>query len=397
MNILFVADNFAYGTDGATVSARRYREELIKCGHRVRVIGIGLQGEDMYSLKEHYLPFATNIFHRNGMHIAKFDKATVLKALDGVDIVHLFFPWKVERKIKALAESLGIPVSAAFHVQPENITYNIRLQWMPFLNRFIYFLFKIWLYGKTSYIHCPSAFIARELRKHNYQGRLSVISNGVPAFFHPPETPIPQHGEIINILMTGHMSREKRQDLLIKAALLSKYRDRIQLYFTSYGPMEKQYMKMGASLPRPPIHQYFSLPELRQRIYEADLYVHAGEVEIEGMSCLEAISCGKVPVISNSKSSATPQFALDERSLFKPGDAEDLARKIDYWIEHPEERQRMGKKYAAFARTFSIDNAISQFEYFLKSAIDYDNSTVIENSINQRSYQSCPTPIYPAN
>jgi glycosyltransferase involved in cell wall biosynthesis len=368
LNILFVADNFAYGTDGATVSARRYREELIKCGHRVRVIGIGLRGKDMYSLKEHYLPFATWVFHHNNMHIAKFDKATVLKALEGVDIVHLFFPWKVERKIKRLAESLGIPVSAAFHVQPENVTYNIRLQWLTPLNTLIYFLFKFWLYGKTRYIHCPSAFIARELRKHNYQGRLFVISNGVPAFFHPPEMLVPQHGEIINILMTGRMSREKRQDLLIKAAGISKYRDRIQLYFTSYGPMEKRYMKMGASLPRPPIHKYFPLLELRQRIYEADIYVHAGEVEIEGMSCLEAISCGKVPIISNSKASATPQFALDERSLFKPGDAGDLARKIDYWIEHPEERRRMGKKYAESAGAFSIHHAISQFEIFLKSA-----------------------------
>ena len=59
-----------------------------------------------------------------------------------------------------------------------------------------------------------------------------------------------------------------------------------------------------------------------------DLYVHAADVEIEAISCLEAISCGLVPVISNCRTSATQQFALYPNSLFKSGDAQDCADKI---------------------------------------------------------------------
>ena len=66
----------------------------------------------------------------------------------------------------------------------------------------------------------------------------------------------------------------------------------------------------------------------------SDLYVHAADAEIEAIACIEAFSSGLVPVIANSPKSATPQFALDERSLFEAGNPKDLADKIDYWIEH---------------------------------------------------------------
>ena len=53
-----------------------------------------------------------------------------------------------------------------------------------------------------------------------------------------------------------------------------------------------------------------------------------------------------MPVIADSPRSATPQFALDERSLFPAGDTDALAQRIDWWIEHPEERQAMERRYA---------------------------------------------------
>ena len=46
---------------------------------------------------------------------------------------------------------------------------------------------------------------------------------------------------------------------------------------------------------------------------------------------------------------ATSQFALDERSLFPGGDSDALAERIDWWIEHPEERREMELRYAEHA------------------------------------------------
>ena len=69
-----------------------------------------------------------------------------------------------------------------------------------------------------------------------------------------------------------------------------------------------------------------------------------------------------MPVIANSAKSATPQFALDERSLFTAGDSGDLTQKIDYWLEHEDERREMEKRYAEHGRQYSLDHCVRQIE-----------------------------------
>ena len=84
------------------------------------------------------------------------------------------------------------------------------------------------------------------------------------------------------------------------------------------------------------------------------------DAEIEAMGCMEAFASGLVPIIANSERSATPQFALDDRSLFRPGDSTDLAAKIDWWIEHEDERKRMEKAYAAEADDYRLDKCVAR-------------------------------------
>ena len=101
----------------------------------------------------------------------------------------------------------------------------------------------------------------------------------------------------------------------------------------------------------------------------SDLYVHAADVEIEAISCMEAFASGLVPIIANSPKSATPQFALDDRSLFRAGDCVDLAHKIEYWLDNPEERRRMEFRYAEHGREYDIDHCVSQIEDMFRQAI----------------------------
>ena len=67
--------------------------------------------------------------------------------------------------------------------------------------------------------------------------------------------------------------------------------------------------------------------------------------------------------------SATPQFALDERSLFPAGDTDALAARIDWWIEHPEERREMERRYAEHARQYSLEASIRKTEEMFRQAI----------------------------
>ena len=102
----------------------------------------------------------------------------------------------------------------------------------------------------------------------------------------------------------------------------------------------------------------------------SDLYVHTADVEIEAIACIEAFACGLVPVIADSPLSATPQFALDERSLFPVGDAGALARKIDWWIDHPDERARMGRAYARSADQYRLEHSVKLAEEMFYDALE---------------------------
>ena len=76
-----------------------------------------------------------------------------------------------------------------------------------------------------------------------------------------------------------------------------------------------------------------------------------------------------MPVIADSPRSATPQFALDERSLFPAGDSGALAQRIDWWIEHPAEREEMGHRYAEHAKQYALSESIRQTEEMFRMAI----------------------------
>ena len=126
---------------------------------------------------------------------------------------------------------------------------------------------------------------------------------------------------------------------------------------------------MGRKLPNPPILCFLTKDELIKTINYCDLYIHASDFEIEGIGCMEAISCGIVPVLSNSKNAALYQFALTDQNLFNAGDVKDLAQKIDYWIEHPKEKKELGEKYVEFMNQFKIENCIDQMEEMFKYAV----------------------------
>ncbi|MDR2662141.1 MAG: glycosyltransferase [Treponema sp.] len=379
MTIVFVVDDYLSQTNGTHVSARRFREELIKLGHTVRVLSIGVEGPDMFGLTEHYIPVITPVAKLSNLRFAKFDREVARRALEGADVAHLFYPWQLQEKTARLAEQMGIPVTAAFHCPPGHITYNIGLGQFAPVAEFIYWLFRIKFYHKIENIHCPSALIAGALKKHKYRARFHVISNGVSEAFKPALQAETRDDNEIRVLMSGRLAPEKRQDLVIKAVQHSKYKDRIQLYFTGQGACLKKYKKLASSLPRPPVFGFVSPEQLVEIMRSCDIYVHASDVEAEGLACLEALSCGKTPIISDSPKSATSQFALDKRNLFKKGSYRDLRDKLDWWIEHPEELKAMERRYAELGQKYNIRySAQKLLTMFNTASMDYKSKQMIK-------------------
>jgi glycosyltransferase involved in cell wall biosynthesis len=129
-------------------------------------------------------------------------------------------------------------------------------------------------------------------------------------------------------------------------------------------------LKLSEKLANPPQFVYVKQDELIKLLLQCDLYVHASDMESEAISCIEAFATGLVPVIANSELSATPQFALDDRSLFLPGNPKDLARAIDYWLDNSEERECMEKTYVKAAKKYSLAISVRMFEEMLNEEIE---------------------------
>ena len=371
MKILLVIDQFNDSNNGTTISAQRFAKGLEQHGHKVSVLTIGKNSNEIYGLKEIPLPIGiSHIVKSQGMSFALPNQKVIEKSLKNIDLVHFYLPFILSRKVLKRVEELNIPHTAAFHMQPENITYTIKLGTNYLANASIYTFYRNVFYNRFKHIHCPSNFIAEELKKHGYTAKMHVISNGVDDCFKYNKCAKPENlKDKFVITMIGRYSNEKRQDVIIDAILKSKYSNKIQLFLVGKGPKEKYYKKLGSKLKNPPIMKFYTQAELLDLLSYTDLYIHSADAEIEAISCIEAFACGNVPVIANSKNSATPQFSLHENSLFIPGDSKDLARKIDFWIENPELKHEMELKYSKSAEKYRLDNSISQIERMFEDEI----------------------------
>ncbi|MEV4342863.1 glycosyltransferase [Actinoplanes sp. NPDC049596] len=360
-----MADTFEVNNNGTTISANRFAEGLIARGHDVRVVACGVSrhrsgGPRVFGLPELHVPVASRLAHKQSTLFAKPVPETLTEAIRGADVVHIYQPWALGRAAERTARRLGVPAVAAFHVQPENITYNVGLGWFRPAAHLVYFLLRLFFYGRFADIHCPSTFIAAQMRAHGYRARLHVISNGVDAAFRPG--PADRADGLFKILMTGRFAAEKRQDVVIRAVRRSRYADKIQLYFAGHGPRERRLKRLGATLRNEPRFGYYAQDELIELIRACDLYVHASDAEIEGLACLEAFSCGLVPIISDSRRSATGQFALEPRNLFRAGDPSSLAERIDDWIEDAAGLATASESYARYGRSFSVERSVRAVE-----------------------------------
>lgn len=375
MRILLVTDQYYSANNGMTISARRFKKILEQHGHEVRVLTCAKpeqvkEQSEAYLLKRQPIPVFDKLITAQGMQFGKVDDSIIGEAVTWAQLVHILSPFGMSHRTIYWAKKLHVPFTGAFHVQPENITLSLHMGHVAPLNAFIYHWFHFYIYKYCRHIHCPSKFIAGELVRHGYKNQLHVISNGIDSDFIYRK--LPKNRQLADkfvVLMVGRLSIEKRQDVLVKAVGMSKYADKIQLVLAGRGPRSRIIRRMGNKLPNPAIIDFYKKQDLMDLIAMSDLYVHAADMEIEAMSCMEAFAGGLVPVIANSKKSATPQFALDERSLFKAGDSKDLAAKIDYWIEHEKERRRMEYAYSELAKKYDLEQCVLQAEKMFEQAM----------------------------
>ncbi len=375
MIITVVCDVLGEENNGTTIAAMNLIRFLKKQGHTVKVLCAdqNKKGQEGFyvvpnkSFGKLLDKYVANI----GVSLAKADKDIVTSALQGSDLIHIMLPFSLGMCSVKIAKELNIPVTAGFHMQAENLTSYIKLNKLKPANKFVYKFIWKHVYQYVDGIHYPTKFIQNIFEKNIKKSTPGyVISNGVHDYVKKRDIPKPEEfKDKFVILTTGRYAREKSQDTLIKAIKYSKHKNEIQLILGGMGVKEKKYKKLAKKLPIPPLFKFYSRTEIIDVLNYSDMYVHPAEMELEGISCLEAIVCGKLTIVSDSKLSATKEFAIDDTCIFKHRNPKDLAKVIDYWIDRPELRKQYEQKYLESSCVFNQEECMKQMENMMKTVI----------------------------
>ncbi len=357
LRIAYVADTVEGGLGGGIVSADRFVRAL-RADHDVTLIASGAPAEGKVAMPGFQLPIRAMTQMR--FTFARPRRALLEEAIRGADLVHLQYPFWLSFGAARVARRLGVPVVAAFHVQPENVLYNIGIRWR-WLSRWLYRFWVKRYYGRADGVICPSAFAAKKLQAYGLVAPTYVVSNGTnPRYTHDPAPRDPAWGDTFVVLMVGRLAREKRHDVAFEAIRRSRHRDRIRLVMAGAGPLEPELRRRSADLPIPPRMGFVPDDELQRLLNSADLFVHASDVELEGMAVLEAASCGLPVVVSDSAESAAQQFALGPEFLFRAGDPSSLAERIDHYFEHRDELATARERYRASSQGYAFEASLEQ-------------------------------------
>lgn len=355
------------GTNVATMNLVRY---LISKNYEVRILS-PKQGENG---DEHYyvvpvqdLWIFNSLVDKVGVKLAKAPDDVIEKCIAETDYIHAIVPFHLCNKVIRLANERKIPVSVGFHMQAENLTSYFGLNEVALANHMVYKIIYRMTFSRADAIHYPTQFI-RDIFETNIHRKTNgyVISNGVSPDMKKVETPKPEeYKNKIVISSVGRLAREKSQDTLIKAIKYSRHEKDIQLILAGQGLKEKKYRKLAKNLTNPIVMKQFKRDEVVDLMNYSDLYVHPATIELEGIACIEALACQKVTIVSDSKKSATRLFVDDPKCIFKQRNPRDLAKVIDYYIEHPEECKKVEDGYKNFAEEYSVLRCMEKMEQMI--------------------------------
>lgn len=369
MNILLVAHEKNLG--GASKSLTTLAIELCKRGHKVIVVTPFRTGQLYKKLIELNIPVYKvffgwwmmpsywNIFLKMAFRILYFvEKIAIVKIAhiarkENIDIIHSNS--SVIDIGARVAKKLGIP--HVWHFR-EFGDADYQLQFLKGKTRSCQFVRE----SGSSVI-----FISNNLREY-YKSEIPdnmchVIYNGISEEF-LNEKKLMREGSKTIFLISGNLHRNKKQDVALKAAkvLLDKGINKFELWVAGQvastsdsKKFEKELKDFANSEIQGCCNFLGFVSDMKALREKADVELICSNREAFGRVTIEAMMAEN-PVIG-SNTGANPELIEDKKNgrLFENGNAEDLAEKMQWFIENPLNIRECGKR----AYTFAKENFLS--------------------------------------
>jgi 1,2-diacylglycerol 3-alpha-glucosyltransferase len=347
-----VIDPWDFPFNGTVVSTRRFVAALSN-QFNFKILKTGNVPDQTANNEIHFpklsIPGANRIIDQMQAPLARPSRRLLQRVVADCDLIHVQYPFLLAHQAIRTARRLGKPVISSFHVQPENIQRNLRLN-QAFVTRSLYRLFVSQFYQPSDQVIAPSEFAKKLLIQHGVSRPIDVLSNGITANFFAGSRR-QNRSDQFQILSVGRLAQEKQQPLLLKAVAQSPYRAKIHVTLAGTGPTSAHLKRLAANLGVSATIGRVTDEQLKDLYETADVFVQCSRVELEGMSALEAMAAGCPTLLNRTETSALSELIQDPMGAFTDEAPNMLTQKLDALLSNPGARQFLADQNRAFALT----------------------------------------------
>lgn len=303
------------------------------------------------------------------------------------DVLHFQSVVILGRGATVEANKRGIRIIGTNHLMLENIMDH------TLLPKFLYpAVARVWWdevrrsFSLATALTTPTRRAASFLEKNAGIDHVLAISCGLNVKDYTPKF---ADGDTYRIAFVGRVTGEKHLDVLLKAVkrLPTDFDKPVHVDIVGGGDQKQNLIRMAEQLglsDRVHFHGYLSDEELRQTLTDATVFAMPSIAELQSIATMEAMASG-LPVVA-ADAMALPHLVHDGENgyLFKPGDPDDLAQKLEKMLRLPaEERFALGKRGLEMVQMHDIERTLDLFERLYRGE---DAASVALDSVNEQDH-----------
>lgn len=198
---------------------------------------------------------------------------------------------------------------------------------------------------------------------------VTVTTIGLPDR-HPPDDRDRQRGRAefglgdeLAIISVGRLAEEKRGDVLLHGVAMARARGvrGIRVMIVGDGEQREELECLAAALGLQGIVQFLGWrSDIDSLLAAADLFALTSDYEGLPFALLEAMRSG-IPVLATAVGGVTDAVDQGSGIVVPPGNPQDVAETIEWFVDHPAERRAMGERARLrFRREFRLERMIDE-------------------------------------
>lgn len=399
LNILYTIECYLPIISGSGIATKRIATGLAKRGHRVAVAcpgkGFGVEKNIEDGVIVYRLSSIPVLIYRE-YYFSPFARRFMDNIFDEFkpDIVNLEDHFFISTAAYVEANKRGIPVIGTNHFHPGNILPHSKIKKGTSLYRVMerrFWASFVKLFNRLAVVTTPTNIAAEIIRNAGLtKPSIYVVSNGISVEYFGGEGDLDEKdfgsekdyascdeevSRIVDkygidkkstiLISVSRLEKEKRVDVLIKA--LSMIKEKVSFQFLVVGkgkerPNLERMAKKCSISDRVIFTGYVSDSELLILYRLSDVFLTASEIELQGLSIMEAMA-SSLPVVASS-SMAIPELVKDGVNgfLFQPGNSREASEKILLLLKDKELRRRMGENSKKLIMEHDFEHTLDEFE-----------------------------------